>query len=112
MSDPRSASKRPATSSEHGSAPRRSTRMSPGQAAARGAQQLVELTGRELEGVVGLEQDGDGWSVQVEVLEVRRIPNTTDVLAIYEVVVDGAGQLTSYRRLDRYMRGAAGEEGR
>ena len=84
-------------------------RLSGRRAAARGAQQLVELTGRELEGVVGLSSDGDGWSVQVEVVEMRRIPSTTDVLAIYEVDLDGAGDMQSYRRLARYLRGAAGE---
>ena len=31
--------------------------------------------------------------MQVEVLEVRRIPDTTDVLALYEVEVDTDGDL-------------------
>ena len=41
--------------------------------------------------MIGLERTDDGWPVEVEVLEVRRIPNTTDVLALYEVEVDGKG---------------------
>jgi len=81
------------------------------QAAVEGAQQLVELTGKEFEGIVGISKDDDGtWTVQVEVLELRRIPSTTDVLAVYEVTVDGEGNLSGYHRSDRYVRGSAGEE--
>jgi Gas vesicle synthesis protein GvpO len=79
--------------------------------AASAAQQLLELTGRAAEGVTGLERSDDGWTVQVEVVEVRRIPDTTDVLALYEVRVDEDGELESYRRLRRYARGSAREDG-
>ena len=75
-----------------------------------GAQQLVDLTGKEFEGIVGLAKDDDGWTIQVEVLEMRRIPTTTDVLAVYEVTIDQGGDLTGYHRVDRYVRGSAGEE--
>lgn len=91
---------------EHGEA----RRLSGARAASEGAHQLVALTGREFEGIVGLAEDEDGWSVEVEVLELRRIPATTDVLAVYEVTVSPTGDLVGYRRVDRYLRGAAGEE--
>jgi Gas vesicle synthesis protein GvpO len=80
----------------------------PGRIAAEAARQLVELTGKEPEGVVGLDRSDDGWKVEVEVLEVSRIPNTTDVLAMYEVEVDGKGSLQGYRRVRRYVRGVPG----
>ena len=82
----------------------------PGRIAAEAARQLVELTGKEPEGVVGLDRSDDGWKVEVEVLEVSRIPNTTDVLAMYEVEVDGKGSLQGYRRVRRYVRGVPGED--
>jgi hypothetical protein len=44
------------------------------------------------------------------VLELRRVPNTTDVLATYEATMDSDGELAGYRRLHRYVRGAAGED--
>ncbi len=78
--------------------------------AAGAAQQLLELTGREAEGVTGLERTDDGWRVEVEVVEVRRIPDTTDVLALYEVTLDDEGELEGYRRLRRYGRGTPGQE--
>lgn len=76
------------------------------------ARQLAELTGRAVEGVTGLSRTEDGWTVEVEVLEMRRIPETTDVLAGYEVTVDDDGDLLGYQRLRRYVRGTPGESGR
>lgn len=80
------------------------------QVAQAAARQLLELTGREAEGVVGMERTDDGWRIEVEVVEVRRIPDTTDVLALYEVTVDEDGDVEGYRRLRRYGRGVPGGE--
>ena len=77
---------------------------------ARGAAQLVELTGKDFESIVGLHRHDGGWQVQVELTEVRRVPSTTDVLGCYEVELDGVGHLTGYRRVGRYLRGEAGGE--
>lgn len=74
------------------------------------AEQLVGLTGKEFEGIVGLSKSDDGWSVFIEVLEMRRIPSTTDVIAVYEVDVDQDGDMTGYRRQRRFLRGEAGED--
>ena len=96
-------------SAPRASAPRR--RSGAAQVARSAAQQLLELTGKQAEGVTGLSRSDDGWTVQVEVVEVRRIPDTTDVLALYEVSVDEDGELESYKRLRRYTRGSAREDG-
>ena len=78
------------------------------EAARRAVRRVRELTGLEPEGVTSLEPaDGGGWRVGVEVVELQRIPDTTDVLAVYQVVLDGRGQLASYRRAQRYYRGRA-----
>jgi hypothetical protein len=94
------------------SAPRASARPRPGpvKVAAAAAQQLLELTGREAEGITGLDRTDEGWTVQVEVVEVRRIPDTTDVLGLYEVETDESGELLGYRRVRRYARGNPTEE--
>lgn len=67
--------------------------------------ELAALTGKDAEGVTGLERSDDGWVVRVEVVELRRIPDTTDVLALYEVQTDSKGVLQSYQRVRRYVRG-------
>jgi len=94
------------------SAPRAEARPASGatEVAAEAARQLLELTGKAAEGVTGLERTDDGWKVHVEVVEVRRIPDTTDVLALYEVETDNRGGLQGYRRVRRYARGVPGED--
>lgn len=71
------------------------------------ASQLGELIGKEVEGVTALRRSEDGWQVELEVLELRRVPATTDVLATYEVTVDRGGDLEEYRRVRRFVRGKA-----
>ncbi len=67
--------------------------------------QVAELTGREPEGVTSVQREGDGWVIGVEVVESRRIPDSTDVMAVYEAELDESGELVAYRRVDRYARG-------
>jgi hypothetical protein len=71
---------------------------------------VQELTGRTPESVTALERSDDGWRVAVEVLELERIPSTTDVMATYEVSLDEQGELQGYRRVHRYLRGSPGDE--
>ncbi|MDT0541690.1 MULTISPECIES: gas vesicle protein [Streptomyces] len=92
--------------------PRRPARpaMDAREAARSAVRQVGELTGAEPEGVVSLERGEEGWRVGVEVVEIHRIPDTTDVLALYQVTVDDHGDLVSYRRAKRYSR-CQSEEG-
>lgn len=72
------------------------------------AQQLAELTGRVPECVIGIERAEEGWLVELEVVESRRIPDSTDILATYRVEVDADGELMGYHRAQRYVRGKSG----
>ena len=74
------------------------------QIARRAAEQVGALTGRPVEGVLGLRRADEGWEVTLEVLELRRVPQTTDVLASYDVSLDPGGELVEYRRTRRYTR--------
>ncbi|MER5434483.1 gas vesicle protein [Streptomyces sp. NPDC002588] len=69
--------------------------------------QLSELTGMPAESVSSFEQTEDGWSVEVEVLELARVPDTMSLMGSYQVDLDPQGQLTGYRRVRRYERGRA-----
>ena len=86
-------------------------RMSGSQVAEAAVRQLMSSPPMRLEGVTGLERSEDGWTVHLDVLELRRVPNTTDVLATYEIGLDSRGELESYRRVHRYVRGTVGEDG-
>ena len=76
-------------------------------AARRAAESLQSLIGRPVEGVVEVNREDDGWLVAVEVLELARVPNTNDVLGVYEVELDPYGSLQGYRRRNRYVRGSS-----
>ncbi|GAA3579974.1 MULTISPECIES: gas vesicle protein GvpO [Streptomyces] len=67
--------------------------------------QLAELTGADAEQVTSFEQSEDGWSLEIEVLELSRVPDTMSLMASYQVDLDPDGQLTGYRRVRRYERG-------
>jgi hypothetical protein len=71
---------------------------------------IQDLTGYPPEAVSGLQWDGDSWLVTVDVLELERIPSTTDVLATYVVQLDDGGELLGYKRTRRFVRGQAEEE--
>lgn len=74
-------------------------------------QQLRDVLGNEPESVSGLERSGGNWRVALEVVEVRRVPESTDVLASYEVVLDDDGGIVQMQRLRRYRRSQV-DEGR
>lgn len=105
------ADRRTASDADVGAAPDERELTAP-QAGQEGLRLIAELTGKETEGVTGVEPSEDGWLVSVEVLEDRRVPSSTDVLSTYEVELAGDSELLSYRRVRRYSRGRGdGTEG-
>jgi hypothetical protein len=66
---------------------------------------IEELTGFQAEAVSGFQWDGEEWLVSVDVCELERVPNTTDVMATYIVQLDDRGGLLGYKRERRYQRG-------
>jgi hypothetical protein len=72
---------------------------------------VQELTGYKPEAVIGLEWDGDLWQVRVDVLELERVPNTTDMIGEYLVSLDEDGTLRGYKRISRFQRGKPMDEG-
>jgi hypothetical protein len=68
--------------------------------------QLAEITGMEAGLVTSLERsDDDGWRLSLELVELSRVPRAADVLGVYDVKLDAASNLLSYRRVRRYSRG-------
>jgi hypothetical protein len=78
-------------------------------AARRAAAQVTRLTGHEPENVVSIDRAGGEWHVGVEVMELHRVPDTTDVMAVYDVTLSRDGELISCKRGPRYHRGSAAD---
>jgi hypothetical protein len=78
--------------------------------AQRAKEQLAQLTGHAADTVSALRRDDEGWHVTIDVLEMKYVPDTRDVLATYETLLDEDGTLLSYQRTRRYIRGEVGME--
>ena len=79
--------------------------LSAAEAVSRARETLSELLGRRVESVLGIDRDHGNWVATVQVVELSRIPNTTDVLGDYETVLDNKGDVVRYHRTRRYHRG-------
>jgi hypothetical protein len=70
--------------------------------------QLQELIGLPVTAVLGVERRDDGdWELQLETVELQRVPETTSLMGLYEVVVAEDGEILEFRRTRRYHRGQA-----
>jgi gas vesicle protein GvpO len=74
-------------------------------------QYIAEMTDREPVQMTSVSPTEDGWLVEVEIIEDRRIPSSSDILALYEVELDANGELLAYHRIRRYLRGQTGNGG-
>ncbi|MDX3850964.1 gas vesicle protein [Streptomyces sp. AK02-01A] len=106
MAEERRTRPRPTSTTTRRRAP---SERGPERAARAACERLAGLISHRPEGVSGVRRTDDGWCVVVDVLEVPRIPDTTSLLASYEVQLTQDGELLEYRRIRRYRRGAADE---
>jgi Gas vesicle synthesis protein GvpO len=104
-----SSSRSGSSSSSRKSSSRSRNDQNPREMVGEAIKQVYELIGRPIESVTGIEKNGRDWTVTLEVLELERVPNTTDVLGRYEVTLDRNGDLTGVQRTRRFVRGEAGE---
>ena len=72
---------------------------------------LEELSGIQPETVSAVERTPNGWQITLEAVELRRVPDSTDVLATYDVELDGDGELVRYERRRRYSRSQSDDGG-
>ena len=93
------------SASQRGRRCRQAARSSCAQVALQARHELAEITGLRPEKVTALERrDDGGWGVTVEVLELRRVPETDDLMGSYEAELDEVGHLAAYHRVARYGR--------
>jgi hypothetical protein len=91
---------------ENGNSSRRG--LNAAEAVQQAREQLSQLLGRPVEHVLGVDRDDGNWIIAAEVVELERIPNTTDVLAEYRATLDKDGELVGFKQLRRYHRGHTG----
>ncbi|MER5559007.1 MULTISPECIES: gas vesicle protein [unclassified Streptomyces] len=69
-------------------------------------EELCELLRCPSGSVSAIKPSDSGWTADIEVMELERIPDTSSVMASYRVQLDERGELTGYERTRRYQRGA------
>lgn len=67
--------------------------------------QLASVTGRQVDGVVGVRQTETGWELEVELIHRLAVPDSMDLLGRYRVKADPAGQVISFEQLGIRRRG-------
>lgn len=72
--------------------------------------QMAEVTGLKPVTVTGIFKDDQGWRISLDMMEMSRIPNSTDVLGDYEVVLDEAGNMLKFERKATRLRGESMEK--
>lgn len=67
--------------------------------------EFATLSKLPVSAVIGLSKTGEGWMVSLEALERKAIPDTMDLLGVYEVYVDADCNLLRFERKKLRKRG-------
>jgi hypothetical protein len=58
------------------------------------------LLKKRVEVATGMTKEANQWRVFVEVLERKAVPDTQDILGVYEFSLDDKGDLVGYKRVE------------
>jgi hypothetical protein len=75
----------------------------------RAREEFISLGKKPADGITGLSKTEEGWSILLEALERKAIPDTMDVLGLYELCLDNDGHLISLFRKKLRKRGETQE---
>lgn len=78
--------------------------------AERAKRQLAEVTGFKPVAAIGSYRDAKGWHISVDMLEMARLPDSTDLLGTYEVDLDEEGNMVRFEKRRAHLRGVPYEE--
>jgi len=71
--------------------------------------QIIKLLNKEPEGISSIEKTNEGWKVLCEVLDKKSIPETYDLLKVFEFMLDKEAKVTSFKLLKKIRRGDVGD---
>lgn len=71
--------------------------------------QIRKLLNKEPEGISSIEKSNDGWRVLCDVLDKKSIPETYDILKVFEFMLDKDVKITSFKLLRKIRRGDIGD---
>ena len=66
---------------------------------------LAMITNLEFNGVIGVSKESNEWKITAELIERKSIPDTSDVLGIYEIKLTDEGEIVAFNRIKLRRRG-------
>jgi len=78
--------------------------------AERAKEQLARMTGFKTVAIVGSYKDEEGWHITADMLEMARVPPSTDIIGTYVAVLDENGDLVRFDKKRSRLRGESYEE--
>ena len=72
------------------------------------SQRALTLLNLKLSVITSVAPEDGGWRVTAEMVERRGVPDTNDLIGIYDVRLDAAGNVTRYERTRMRRRGEIG----
>jgi len=83
--------------------------MNANQVVEKARKEFIGLGKKPADGVTGLSKTDGGWTILLEALERKAIPDTMDVLGLYELRMDDEGNLLGLDRKKLRKRGETQE---
>ena len=77
---------------------------------AKAREEFISLGKKSADGITGLSKTEEGWSILMEAVERKAIPDTMDVLGLYEIHLDNEGNLLGMDRKKLRKRGETQED--
>jgi hypothetical protein len=68
-------------------------------------EKLAALTGLPISSTLSIRKDECCWNLQVEVVEKRSLPDSQDILAVYDMTMDEEGNILDFSRVGMRRRG-------
>lgn len=66
---------------------------------------ITELLGTKPEGISSMEKTSEGWAVVCNILERKAVPETFDLLKVFEFILDKEGKIVRFKQLRKIRRG-------
>ena len=70
---------------------------------------LHTILGAPVETISACKKNDAGWAIEMEIVETKARISDNDLIAAYVVELDHEGDLTAYRRVNRYQRAHASQ---
>ncbi|MEK6869210.1 MAG: gas vesicle protein GvpO [Nanoarchaeota archaeon] len=67
--------------------------------------EIKEVLKKEPETISSVEKTKEGWTVQCDVLEKKSVPETYDLLKIFEFRLDNNAKITGFKQIKKVRRG-------